>query len=370
MISLTLYYWGDWFTVSHAKSTPESICYILFGFILALGAMYFMRKISNARFYSGFFECNLDGTIDFQELSDVTGKKALFIMLEFASIMHLFMKRYRLEADNGRKYIKLCSKSYNCYCKHCGAVIEKEVFFTGKCSYCGGSNLYAAIITDNKFYSIKNDIEKANNNVIYYQKKNLDKKRYMALIISAVSVSIIIIMFLYMCDTLNNIIHYEEYIKDYYHQVLFEGKEMLNYGDIKRESLISDVVFTVGFMLCLGVITALWVDIAVYSSLADKLVKHIIKCKRPFLESNQLANKLKINKPFKKVSGLIRKGYIKNCTFEKHDKDIKFALAKKVEKDICPKCGAPIIGAVDDKYVCNYCNESIMGVITARNSKI
>jgi DNA-directed RNA polymerase subunit RPC12/RpoP len=39
------------------------------------------------------------------------------------------------------------------------------------------------------------------------------------------------------------------------------------------------------------------------------------------------------------------------------------ALAKQIVKDRCINCGAPIVGAVDEHYKCNYCRNMIMGVI-------
>ena len=36
---------------------------------------------------------------------------------------------------------------------------------------------------------------------------------------------------------------------------------------------------------------------------------------------------------------------------------------KKIVKDQCPSCGAPIVGAVDENYKCSYCGNTIIGVI-------
>ena len=36
---------------------------------------------------------------------------------------------------------------------------------------------------------------------------------------------------------------------------------------------------------------------------------------------------------------------------------------KKIVKDKCPSCSGPIVGAVDENYVCNYCGKQIMGVV-------
>lgn len=54
LLSLFLHYY-DFETIKRAKSTPGSIMMIAVGLIAAIVIMYLKRKISNARFYSGFF---------------------------------------------------------------------------------------------------------------------------------------------------------------------------------------------------------------------------------------------------------------------------------------------------------------------------
>ena len=65
----------------------------------------------------------------------------------------------------------------------------------------------------------------------------------------------------------------------------------------------------------------------------------------------------------KKVRKAIHKGDLINCTLEVHQKELVVALAKKIVKDKCPSCSGPIVGAVDENYVCNYCGKQIMGVV-------
>ena len=64
-----------------------------------------------------------------------------------------------------------------------------------------------------------------------------------------------------------------------------------------------------------------------------------------------------------KVRKAIHKGDLINCTLEVHQKELVVALAKKIVKDKCPSCSGPIVGAVDENYVCNYCGKQIMGVV-------
>ena len=93
---------------------------------------------------------------------------------------------------------------------------------------------------------------------------------------------------------------------------------------------------------------------------------YLSACKKPFINLEEIKSYTKFKQPFKRSYALIRSGYLKNATFEKHNDEIMLALAKKVQKDICPHCGGPITDAVDDKYICKYCQQPIMGVVVKK----
>lgn len=63
------------------------------------------------------------------------------------------------------------------------------------------------------------------------------------------------------------------------------------------------------------------------------------------------------------IDGAIKKGYLVNCTVEIHNGVPYVALAKRIVKDKCPNCGAPIVNAVSDTYVCKYCGKKIFNVV-------
>lgn len=366
LLSLLLHYWGDWFTITHARSTPESVFSVLSGIPLTVVAVHYMEEISNARFYSSYFECDLDGKVEFKDLSDVTGKSIKSIRREFATVMRRYMKRFSLVSDNGRDYIALQSKKYLCICRHCGAQIEKKEYFVGKCPYCGGSDLRARILSGDRFYSIVNDTSKNKDTAAYFQAKNLERRKRMGILVAAIAASLILVLTMYALDTLGNIISYDDYISAYYHGVLFEGKPMKHYSEIKRETLITDVVYGVGFILSLTVFTVLGTYTAIYALLTMRISKYLPACKKPFLQLEDIRDNTGLEKPFQVIFSLIRSGYLKNCTFERHGDEVKLALAKKIQKDICPNCGAPINGAVDDHYVCPYCSQPIMDVVVKK----
>jgi hypothetical protein len=68
----------------------------------------------------------------------------------------------------------------------------------------------------------------------------------------------------------------------------------------------------------------------------------------------------------KNIEGALKKGYLINCTIEIHSGVPKLALAKKIVKDICQSCGAPIVGAENNLYRCEYCGNKISNVINKK----
>lgn len=65
----------------------------------------------------------------------------------------------------------------------------------------------------------------------------------------------------------------------------------------------------------------------------------------------------------KDINDAIKYGYLINCTLEIHDGVPVVALAKKIVKDKCPHCGAPVTGVYDASYICSYCGNKIVDVI-------
>lgn len=64
-----------------------------------------------------------------------------------------------------------------------------------------------------------------------------------------------------------------------------------------------------------------------------------------------------------KISNAIKFGYLKNCTLEFHNGNPVVAMHKKVVKDKCPYCGAPIVYADYSIYTCQYCGSKIDNVL-------
>ena len=168
IVSLIVYYWGDWNTVIHARSTPESIVMIIIGTAILLYISFSITQIKNAAFYSSYFEGNLYGDITFEELSEVTGYSVNKIKLSMYFLRFVYMKNFSFRKNDSEKYIELQSKTVVCSCRSCGAEIDKKIYFSGICPYCKTSDVFAAVLTDNKIYSIESEYSKEKKSPDYY----------------------------------------------------------------------------------------------------------------------------------------------------------------------------------------------------------
>lgn len=349
--------------VMEAKAAPGSIMSIKIGIILLIIAVISRHLIGDANFYSSYFEGDLDGYIKYSDLSEVTGKNKYIVMLQLCFFRLIYMKGYTLKFSDDSEQVILNSKKCLCECKNCGAPIEKRIYFTGICSYCGSSDLFARVLTDNKFYSIQNNVSDGVKKPGFYTSKNLTARKVLFPIFLVLGLSVVCILTM-MC--LDYISKYND--KDYLTEVLLSGKSYSSFELIKREimdMIIWDIVFIIAFIpLICSIIKKM---ICVYT--ADDCSCYFSRCKTPFVDIEKLPirkNKSSNKRKVKSVNSALRHRYLINCTFEKHDGNLKLALAKKVVKDQCPSCGAPIVGAVDEHYKCKYCDNIIMGVISKK----
>ena len=349
--------------VMEAKAAPGSIMSIKIGITLLIIAVISRHLIGDANFYSSYFEGDLDGYIKYSDLAEVTGKNKYIVMLQLCFFRLIYMKGYTLKFSDNSEQIILNSKKCLCECKNCGAPIEKRIYFTGICSYCGSSDLFARVLTDNKFYSIQNNVSDGVKKPGFYTSKNLTARKVLFPIFLVLGLSVVCI-FTMMC--LDYISKYND--KDYLTEVLLSGKSYSSFELIKREimdMIIWDIVFIIAFIpLICSIIKKM---ICVYT--ADDCSCYFSRCKTPFVDIEKLPirkNKSSEKRKVKSVNSALRHRYLINCTFEKHDGNLKLALAKKVVKDQCPSCGAPIVGAVDEHYIGKYCDNIIMGVISKK----
>lgn len=154
MVSLVSHYHDDLQTVLEARATPDCVKAVIIGVICLLIAGISRRLIEDANFYSGYFEGDLSGYISYGDLAEVTGKSADSVKRQLHIFRKIYMKGYEPEIVNHTEQVVLNSKKCICECKHCGAPIEKRIYFTGVCPYCGSSDLFARVLTGSRFYSI------------------------------------------------------------------------------------------------------------------------------------------------------------------------------------------------------------------------
>jgi len=363
IISLILTYHDQLHTFLEAKATPDSIKSIIIGIVLLVLACISRRFIGNANFYYSYFESDLDGYIKFEDLSEVTGKKELNIKLQLIIFRKIYMKNYSIQYVNSIKQIVLNSKKYKCECKNCGALIEKRVYFTGICPYCGSSNLCAKVLTNNRFYSIENNASNNINKKDFYCSKHLNKKKVLLSVVLCLS---LIFMLISAIAIIDNIYKYNS--KSYLTEVLLSGKSYSSFHLIKLEIADTIIAFSVIFIAFFPLMCNAVKKVR-YLFTANQCSYFFSAYKTPIINPKDLpmcAGKKNKEKCLKSVRSSIRLRYLINCTFEKHDGTLKIVLAKKIVKDKCPSCGGPIIGAADVNYKCKYCGNMIMDVISKK----
>lgn len=358
ILDLFMHYHDDIDTIVNAKSFPGAIEWIINGIILLLIAILSRKLIGDARFYSSYFEGSLDGKISFSDFAKVTGKPVFLVKFELSVFRFIYMKKYSFITDEGKKVIELFSKKTLCECKNCGAPVEKSIYFTGTCSYCGSSDLFAKILSGDRFYSISNEVKKGYKKPEFYEKENLDMKKKLFLILIIVAIGISVIFGFMIADSISK---YND--KDYLNKQLLADNGFYSYAQI-RDNLNILILFASLFALILLVLAVRRALKIIYLDEAETCAIEFSRAEKPFLPAEDIPSiKAKGPKKMRKVRGALRHGYLANCTLEVHDEEMKVALAKKIVKDTCPSCATPITGAVDEDYICQTCGNKIMGVI-------
>lgn len=357
MVSLISYYWGDWETVITAKATPDSVLGFIIGIILLIWAFSSKNMIGDAYFYSSYFEGDLDGNIEYSDLTAITGKSIYLIKIQLHLFRLIYMKNYKFKIVNKSEQIELYSKKYTCECRKCGAIIEKSVYFTGVCPFCKSSDLFAKILTGDRFYSITNQMPGDRKKPEFYSSKHLKLKK--ALFVCGLCFGLMI-FFTALFACIGQIVNYND--QEYLTDVLLSGKSYSTYALIKSE-ILDGIIWA--FVLLLAMVPLIYAmgirlkDIFTTNSCS----KYLSKLKRPFAKATSLPVVKNSKHGIKSVKRAICRHYLINCSFEKHGDVLKIALARKIIKDECPSCGATIVGAVNENYKCKYCGNMIMDVI-------
>ena len=360
IVNLIAVYHDQLETVRRARATPGSVQDIIVGSIMLIQAAISRKCIGDANFYSSYFEADLDGYISFNELAKVAQKSALWIRVQLTFFLLFYTKGYEIKNINREFQVVLKSKKVSCECKNCAAVIEKREYFTGVCPYCQSSDLFAKVLTDKRFYSIENQLKKGVKKPEFYTFERINKKKvklaiYWGLAVIAMGIS------LFTC--IDGIVNYFD--EDAWYVAMFTIDYVGGFDQARRH-FMKIFIWSGFFFLAFLSLSVNGFKRFISITEAYSCANYFANCKNAIIPITWLPvvknkkNKLRGMRP---VRHAIRLRYLKNCTIEIHDDELKMALAKKIVKDKCPTCYGAITGAVDENYRCRYCNNLIMGVV-------
>ncbi len=363
LADLISFYHDQLLTVVTAKATPQCILDIIIGTILLVTSGISRKRIGDANFYSGYFEMDLDGYISYKELAEVTRQSVEAVKSQLHLLRKKYMKGYELKVVGNEEQVVLDSKTAVCECKNCAARIEKRMYFTGVCPYCDSSDLHAKVLTGNRFYSIENHMSKGTNKPDFYATKNINLKKGLMAGYFGLTMCVILISFIMGIDQMSK---YND--EEYLIEVLFSEDGPRSF-ELIRADLIEMVIWSIFIVIGFIPVAVNRFKNIIYISAADSCSRYLARCKKAIIPIHWLPT---VNIKENKLSGLksvhraMRRRYLKNCTFEMHDGELKMALAKKIVKDKCPSCNGAITGAVNENYRCRYCNNLIMDVVVKK----
>lgn len=358
MLYLAIRYDFDSFTLTHSKAFPDFVFWIIAGPLMLAYALWSRESIGDAYFYSGYFEGDLDGEVSTDELADVTGKSKNKVIRQMKLFSKLYMKNFTYTDDK----VELSSKTTTCECRSCGAHIEKKIYFTGECPYCGSSDLRAKIVTDGRFYSISNGLENKKKTAGYYTASNLQLRKGIFIVLLILSLFVIMIMLMMSIDYISKY-NDEEYLRS----VILDPSQHMQSYELIHYHIIDTVIcnmFVVAGLLPVAINRA---GRIAYVFMADLCSKVFANYRTPYVTVSALPDYAgSAKKKLTLIRQAMKKGYLRHCTFEKHSGVLQVALAKEIVKDRCPTCGAALTGVVYKDHVCDYCGNRIMDVVVKK----
>ena len=365
IVSEFVYYRDDpesaWGAVDMKSSLIMVPLFVLLLILLARSRYH----IGNAVFFSRCFEGDLDGVLPVADLAAVTGMTVPQAERETALCIRRYMKSCTLRAENdGSRSVVLESKKIRCQCQSCGAEIEKSIYFTGTCSYCGSSDLTARVLSGDQFLSISSEAQQGRNNPAFYTAKNLPLKKALFATLFVLGASLALIALLYTGSELS---HYFD--KAYQQKILLDPDKHLFSYELIRAHILDNMLFGIALVLVLTPLAWLRLRKTVSIRTAQESAGYFARYSKPYVPVEQIPDMGVVatsRSKMKSVRRALRHGYLRNCSFEMHGGRLTAALAKKIVRNQCPGCGAPITGAVDENYTCSYCGREIMGVVVKK----
>lgn len=362
MLELIVEYFGDWFTILHARATPECVIFTALGSMMITYSRISRRLINDAGFYASYFEGSLSGYISLWELAEVTGKSLSYVQTNLHLVRPLYMTHVTFRTQNGNEFVELYSKTCVCECRSCGAPMEKRMYFTGICPYCGSSDLFAKVVSGNRFYSISGSPRQGVNRPSFYEGRALGGKLAGFTAGLCIALSAVVILLMMITDT---IAKYND--RDYLTKVLLSDKGPHSFALIQSE-MMNTIIFSVFLASAIGCAVPLLIARLGSVIRAKRFAAFFSRFPTPYVTMQQVGTYGQGN-PRRILKGIVkslRERYLRNCSPEKLGNETRVGLAKQITKDTCPYCGAPIVGAASENYCCRYCRRLIMGVIRKR----
>lgn len=361
IVSEFTYYRDDPYTAWHAKSMASSVAWVITGAALLIEAAVSRNLMGKAAFYSGYFEGSLDGWVKCSDLAEVVGKKEEKVKRQLSAFRKLYMKKFELVEKDGETAAELYSRKTLCECRSCGANIEKRIFFTGSCPYCQSSDLSAKVLSDNRFYSISNDVKTGIKKPAFYTAGHLNEKKALLTILSVVSAFVAMIGLMMVFAELP---HYFD--REYQRELLLSPENHLYSYELIKADILDTVLFAAVMFLVFTPLVISGIRRIISIRTSGICARFFSKSEKPFIDAEKLPDIGFLSdgrRKLKCVRSAIHRGDLVNCTLEMHDGKLMAVLAKKIVKDRCLSCGSPIVGAADENYVCKSCGRLIMGVV-------
>ena len=367
MTQLIVGYSGNWSMIVRAGSFLGSIIFFHIGVLMIAYSRISRKLINDAVFFSGYFEGDLNGYVDFTELAEITGKTPAQIKSLIGLLRPLYMQNFRIIQTKNYRYpeiIELYSKTVTCSCRNCGGWMQKRVYFEGRCPYCGSSDLTAQVVSGQRVYFINDNVNRKPNAHFYYEASPLQSKRISYAVIFGIELFfflIFLIVFLTMVNNYDN----EPYFRDMF------SSSITSY-DLFQSGLLNAIIFFAFALAAIVLTVPITFSRIMNLEAAQGYAREFAQWPKPFLSLQEYDRMQKARYPFssitpetryKHIVKAIKEGYLRGCTPEKHGGVLCIALAKQIVKDRCPGCGAPIVGAVTENYSCRYCGRIITGVI-------
>ncbi|MBQ8959637.1 MAG: hypothetical protein IJ071_00225 [Ruminococcus sp.] len=364
ILHMLVYYRDDLETAMSAVDMDLSIKMMIIAAVLFMIMLISRKMIGDALFFSSYFEGDLDGIIPLKDLAEVTGRSSSKIRKQLGIYLLLYMKGFRLEDVEGQCCAVLSNRTVSCQCLSCGAPIEKSIYFTGKCQYCGSLDLFAGVIAGDRYYSISQNVQEGVKKPDFYCAKNMKLKTGLFFVLLVLGLILLSIFVMYDMDLIGN---YND--KDYLRELLMTDKSPYYSYDLIKADILSNIIYASGIAAVLLPAVINRLRRIRFLNAAKTCSQFFSKIRTPFVKVSLIPGLNDLSSRKRKlgsVRGAIRVGYLKNCTLEMHGGELQAALAKKIVKDRCPNCAAPINGAADENYRCNYCGSMIMQVVAKR----